>query len=95
MARVKTVESKIARVERFPEVHFLRNGVNVRGDKEDMPQYDYSTAAPSSWTLAEWRRNRFWKSFPGYDVKVCMRLANGQLTEAAGNMKLSTIREGN
>ena len=94
MPKVRTVEEKIARVEQFAQVHFWKNGLNVRSDKEEMPQYGYFSAAPASWTLAEWRRNRFAKTFPGYDVKVYMRGGDGKLTEAAGNMKLSTIRTG-
>lgn len=91
MPKVKVVEDKIASVEKFARVAFFKNGVNVKGDKEDMPQYRFMVAAPSSWTVAEWRGNRFMAQYPGYDVKVYLK--NG--AEATGNMKLSTLREEN
>ena len=88
MPKVKKVEEKIANVEKFSKVSFYRNGVDVRGDKEDIPQYGYSSAAPSSWTIAAWRSKRFKVTYPGYDVKVFLK--NG--SEAAGTMKLATVR---
>jgi len=88
MPRVEYVEKTIAQVEKFARVAFYRNGVDVKGNKEDMPQYRYSVAAPSNWTVAEWKRNRFMSTYPGYDVRVYMK--NG--AEAVGNMKLATVR---
>ena len=88
MPKVKKVEERIANVEKFFKVSFYKNGVNVRSDKEDIPQYGYSSAAPSSWTIAEWRSNRFKTTYPGYDVKVFLKSGS----EAAGNMKLATVR---
>ena len=88
MAKVEYVENTIAQIEKFSRVAFYKNGVNVKGNKENMPQYPYSMAARSDWTVAEWRKNRFLQCYPGYDVKVYMQ--DG--TEAGGGMKLATVR---
>lgn len=87
MPKISVVEAKIRSVERFT-VSFYRNGTNVRGDKEDIPQYRFFNAAPSSWTVSEWKSNRFNMCYPGYDVEVYTKSG----TKAAGNMKLSTVR---
>ncbi|MBR1497374.1 MAG: hypothetical protein IJ617_07100 [Oscillospiraceae bacterium] len=88
MPKVEYVETTIARIEKFPRVAFVKNGVDVKGNKKDMPQYPFIVAAPSGWTVALWKQNRIGTKYPGYDIKVF--LSNGM--EAAGNMKLSTVR---
>ena len=89
MPTINTVETKIKLVERFPRVAFVWNGVDVKGNKENIPQYKWLTAARGDWTLAEWKRGRFCAQYPGYDVRVFLK--NGSI--APGNMKLSTIRD--
>lgn len=87
MPLLKHVEKKIEQVERF-RVDFLQEGINVRGDKQNIPQYPYAMAAPGSWSVAEWKQNRFQQTYPGYDVKVYTK----EGLPAAGNMKLTTLR---
>lgn len=88
MAILRNVEAKIQQVEGF-KVHFFRNGVNVNGNKEDIPQYPYSIKAPNDWTVAEWISKRFNQAYPGYDAKV---FAADGTPVMANNVKLSTIR---
>lgn len=87
MPMLKNVERKIEEVEGF-RVEFFYGGVNVRDDKENIPQYPYMVAAVESWSVAEWTLNRFKQVYPSYDVRVYTKL--GMI--AAGNMKLSTVR---
>lgn len=89
MPILRNVEAKIRQVEGFT-VHFFRNGVNVNGNKEDIPQYPYSMKAPNDWTVARWISKRFSQTYPGYDAKVID--ANG-MPVAVKNVKLSTIRK--
>ena len=89
MAILKNVEGQIRQVEGFP-VHFFQNGVNINGNKEDIPQYPYSVKAPGDWTVAEWISKRFSQTYPGYDAKVFD--ANG-VPVAMKNVKLTTIRK--
>ena len=88
MPMLSNVERKIMEVEGF-KVAFIQNGVNVRGDKSDIPQYNYMNKAPDSWTVNEWILNRFNKQYSGYKVRIFTK--NG--TPAAGNMKLLNVRK--
>lgn len=87
MPQLKNVEKKIEQVEHF-RVDFTFGGLNVRGDKENIPQYIYAVAAPGSWTVAEWKRQRFAQSYPGYDVQVYTSTG----LPASGGMKLANVR---
>ncbi len=73
MPILRNVEAKIKLIEGI-EVHFIKNGANVRSDLTDIPTYPYSVAAPGSWTVSEWVRNRFHKTYPGFDAKVCAKM---------------------
>lgn len=79
MTRLKDVEKKILLVEGF-KVTFTQAGKDVRGDKEGIPQYPYGNAAPSTWTVGEWKAKRFRPQYPGYDVRVF----DGSGAEATG-----------
>ena len=87
MPLLKNVESKIQSIERF-RVAFTKNGVDVKGNKADIPQYSYLVAAQGNWTVSEWINKRFRQLYPGYDVRVFTK--NG--TIATGNMTLATVR---
>jgi hypothetical protein len=90
MPRLQHVERKIAKVEGFDVVVRYSDGQDMRGDKEMSQSYGYRAAARQDWTVAQWREQRFQQTYAGYDVAVL--LGDGK-TEAAGNMKLSTVRE--
>ena len=85
---VKNVEKKIWDVEKF-QVNFLSSqGRNLRGNKQDMPQYIYSRQASGDMTVAEWKNNRFYPNYPGLDVEV-LDVVN---MPVAGNTKLKNVR---
>jgi len=89
MSTIGNVERKIRRVEHF-EVRFLYlNGVNVRSDKEGLPQYPYEVAAAADITVTAWKRGRFLPSFPGYDVIVLTRSG----APVQGNTRLGSLRD--
>lgn len=89
MSTIGNVERKIRRIEHF-EVRFMYlNGVDVRSDKEGLPQYPYEIAAAADATVAAWIRGRFLPAYPGYDVKVVS--AGG--TSVQGNTRLASIRD--
>ena len=69
MPLLKTVEEKIQRVEGF-KVVFMKNGKDVHGNTEGIPQYPYVQKAKNNWTVEEWKNERFKKTYPGFDVKV-------------------------
>lgn len=85
---VKCVERKIQQVEHF-RADFFKNGVNLRDDKENIPQYPFSAAASGSWTVSEWISKRFKNKYPGYDVRVYT--SEGKIADS--RMILSNIRK--
>lgn len=89
MSTVANVERKIRRVEGF-EVRILHlRGVDVRGDRRGLPQYNYQRAADNYITVENWKATRFRPSFPGFQVDVVD--ARGHSVQ--GNTKLGTVRE--
>lgn len=89
MPKVKNVEKKIWDTEGF-DVEFRKNGKDVHGAKDGLPQYPYSKAAKNDMTVSEWRQKRFSQSYPGYEVAVYDGDSNEVL---AGQTKLGTIRD--
>ncbi len=89
MSTVANVERKIRRVEGFRVRILHLNGIDVRGDRAGLPQYNYHRAAENNITVENWKATRFRLSFPGFDVDVMAREGNS----VQGNMKLSTVRE--
>ena len=87
MALLKTVENKIFEVENF-HVVFKQNGMNVRSDRENIPQYNKDRAAKGSMTVSEWKQTRFYTQYPGFDVDVLDVYGNVM----AGQTLLSTVR---
>ncbi len=86
---MENVEKKIHRIEGFEVRVHHEAGRDIRGDKGNVPQYPYKRALKNSKTVAAWRSGRFAGKYPGYAVKVL--LADG--TEAAGNSRLSNVRD--
>jgi hypothetical protein len=90
MATIKQVEARILKVEGFQvEVLHSRDGRNVRGDKQGIPQYTYERALKGSNNVRDWRENRFAKHYPGFEVQVLNWL--GQV--AHGRTLLTTVRD--
>ena len=89
MAKVGRVEMRIAQVEGFlVKIHYL-DGRNVRSDREGMPGWPYERAAKDSWTVADWRRERFNAVYPGFDVDVL----DGDCNAVPGQTRLENLRD--
>jgi hypothetical protein len=85
---LKGIERSIRRVEGFDVTMLHPDGRDVRGDKQGLPRYDYARAAKDTFTVAQWRRTRFRRSYPGFSVSVL----DGEGTRAHGRTLLSTVR---
>ncbi len=89
MPRLKTVEKKIVGVEKF-EVRFHHpDGRNMRGDRTGVPQYDYERKAKGNMTVREWKDQRFYPNYVGFEIDVL----NAAGTSVVGNTRLSTVRD--
>lgn len=82
------VERKIKRVEGFKVRIKYLDGTDVRSDRDAMPPYPYRVAARDLWTVEDWKRERFRRTYPGFNVEVARRSGEG----ARGNTRLETIR---
>ena len=89
MPMVKTVRKRIATVEGF-EVRFRHSdGRSIRGDRKIEPHYEYGRQAKKGMTVGEWKKTRFKRTFPEFDVAVL----DGDGEEVAGQTKLETVRK--
>ena len=62
---------------------------DVRGDKQLPKQYEADRALKNTATVSSWKQLRFYKQFPGYEVKVLY--ADGSV--ARGNTTLGRVRD--
>jgi len=90
MSSVANVERKIRRVEGFRVRILHLNRIDVRGDRQGLPQYTYHRAADNDITVETWKETRFRSSYPGFEVDVVDRRGNS----VQGNTKLETVRAG-
>jgi len=90
MPTVGSIELKIARIEGFLVRIKYPGGADVRSDREQMPPYPYERAAKDSWTVQQWKRERFLRVYPGFEVDVL----SGRRAAARGQTRLETLREG-
>jgi hypothetical protein len=89
VASIKTIERSIGNLEGF-DVRFRHpDGSDVRGDKANIPRYDFERMARGSMTVAAWKDQRFRRSYAGFEVDVLD--SNGE--ECHGGNLLSTVRE--
>lgn len=89
MPTMGRVEGQIKKVEGF-EVNIRHpDGHDVHDAMTDVPGYDYDNAAPKEWTLADWRKKRFRRSYPGYQCEVL----DGTGHSVSGNTLLRTVRD--
>jgi len=88
MATIGNVERKIRRIEHFEARFLYLDGTDVRSDKAGLPQYPYEVAASGTMTADAWKRGRFRRAYPGFDVKVLDRRGRA----VPGNTRLSTVR---
>lgn len=89
MSSIANVERKIRRIEGFRVRILHLTGIDVRGDREGVPQYHYHRAADNDITVESWKESRFRSSFPGFEVDVMD--ARGKSVQ--GNTKLETVRD--
>ena len=90
MPKVKYVEKRIWDLEEF-DVRILHlDGRDVRGDREDLPNYSrYERAAKNEMTVSEWKEKRFKPIYPGFEVEVL----DGHGNPVHGATKLGTVRD--
>ena len=89
MAKVGNVEKQIRKIEEFVVQFLHADGRDVRGDKQEIPGYDFDRKLKGAATVADWVSGRFKKKYPGYEVRVLK--ADG--TKASGQTKLTTVRD--
>ncbi len=65
------------------------DGADVRSDRTGMPTWPYERAAKDAWNVADWKRERFKPTYPGFEVEVL----DGDGNPVQGNMKLETVRD--
>lgn len=88
MPMVKNVEKKIWDVEKFEVVLRSSDGRDLRGNKRDMPQYQFQKKAPGNMTVGEWKQIRFYPYYPGLEVDVLDVVG----IPVAGQTKLKNVR---
>jgi hypothetical protein len=90
MAKVGHVELRISEVERFlVRIRYL-GGADVRSDRKGLPPWPYERAARDGWTIADWKRERFNLTYPGFSVDVLD--GEGDVI-TAGQTHLETVRD--
>ena len=88
--KVGRVELRIANVEGFlVKIRHLVGGADVRSDREGMPSWPYERAARDTWTVADWKRERFAPRYPGFEVDV----VDGDGNLVTGQTRLETVRD--
>lgn len=87
MVSRKTVNRQIKKCEGF-DVKIKRGGRLVNRNLS-LPGYRYMIALKNTKSVAEWKSERFFKCYPGYEVVVLD--AKGKA--ARGNTKLGTVRD--
>jgi hypothetical protein len=91
MAKVSAVEKAIFKSEGFNVTIRHLDGADVRSDKKvNVAAYKKpQKMAKNSYSVNEWKVNRFNKQYPQFTVDVLT--ADGR--KAGGNTKLSTVRD--
>jgi len=88
MPTVGFIERHISRLEGF-NIRFRRpDGRDVRSDLELPRGYPFENAAAESNTVADWKRNRFYPYYPGFECSVLDKRG----TPLPGMTLLSTVR---
>jgi len=89
MPKVGRVELRISIVEGFLVRIRHSDGADVRSDRQGMPTWPYERAAKDSWSVADWKRERFAQTYPGFTVDVL----DGDEESVSGQTKLETVRD--
>ena len=90
MPLLKTVQRRIHKIEGFAvRFRYRRDRRDVRDDRRGIRQYAFERMAKNSWRVAGWKRNRFERTFPEFQVDVLS--ADGSVAD--GRSLLSTVRD--
>ncbi len=88
MVTVQTRARQVAQIEGF-DVTVTRNGKAIEPSENGiLGSYPFDRKLTGSKTVADWKRDRFEKTYHGYSCRV--HYENG--TEAPGQTLLSTVR---
>ena len=90
MPTVNGVQLRIQKIEGF-RVCFRdrRSGRNLPDHMRNVPHYPYERMAKNSWTVEGWKRLRFNKAYPGFNIDVLDK--DGSTCN--GHAKLATVRD--
>jgi hypothetical protein len=88
MTSVGRVERAIKRTEGFNVRIRHLIGPDVRSDRTGMPPWPYERAAKDAWSVADWKRERFAPTYPGFMVDVL----DASREAAAGQTRLENVR---
>jgi len=89
MAKVGLAELRISQLEGFLVKIRHLDGADVRSDRAGMPTWPYERAARDSWSVADWKRERFLSIYPGFNVEVL----DGDGNPVPGQTKLENLRD--
>ncbi|HSN68405.1 MAG TPA: hypothetical protein VLV48_04115 [Thermoanaerobaculia bacterium] len=89
MPTIEWVERQVQRVEGFAIRFLWPTGIDVRGDKQNIPSYPFERGARNDETVEQWKASRFRPTYPGFDVEVL----TADRSAAQGNTRLFTVRD--
>ncbi len=89
MPLVKNVEKRIWDIEQFAVIIRHADGRDMKGNREGLPMFGYDRMARNSWTVSEWKNQRFCPNYAGLEVDVL----DGSGQPATGNTLLSNVRD--
>jgi hypothetical protein len=89
MTTVATRTREIGDIEDFDIQVIGSDGNAVDPKTNGFPKFNFDRKSKGDMTVAEWKLNRFTKTYKGYDAAVLK--SDGSI--ANGNVKLSTVRK--
>jgi hypothetical protein len=89
MPLVKNVEKRIWDLEGFAVRILHLDGRDVRGDRTGLPLYPYQYPAKNDTSVEVWKRERFRRAYPGFEVEILDCDGNS----VHGNTRLGTVRD--
>jgi hypothetical protein len=89
VANIRSIESRIQKVEGFRVRILYERGRDVRSDRSNLPGYPYERALKNASSVRDWADRRFRTAYPGFDVEV-VNAAGGKVH---GRTKLATVRD--
>jgi hypothetical protein len=89
LATVKKIEARIKKIEGFNVQIRHQNGRDVRSDRGLLPAYPFERMLKNSNSVSKWKRGRFKRSYPGFEVDVLD--ASGD--KIHGRTRLSNVRD--